>query len=312
MSSADFEDLYAVLGVAADASVSEISRAYRKQAIALHPDKQTGKSDSEQAAAAALFERVTRARDTLVDVETRANFDALLAARRQRATRDLQRDAAQRDMLERLVRREADARAELVQAAERAAREQFDQDVNRLRLELRRHEASREARRRAREQEIAAANQWQQRIASTCLRVAWSEEAGVLSERLLRDVFGQYGDVEAVLMSRGGKRDALVSFASPAAAATALADLEADDTFAVAWADADGALQAAAAVATAATGAPLQQVAAFEPYRAPQHADVVGGVRLPQTPHTDNLDEHLAYERAVLQLLQGARPAAAQ
>ena len=309
---ADFDDFYAVLGVAGEASVSEISRAYRKLAIALHPDKQTGKSEQEQAAAAAQFERVTRARDALVDAETRAKFDALLAARRQRATRELQRDAAQRDMLERLVRREADARADLVAAAERAAREQFDQDVSRLRLELRRHEASREARRRARERDIAVASQWQRRVASSCLRVAWSDSAGLLTEGLLRDVFGQYGDVDAVLMSRAAKRDALVSFASPAAAAAALADLDADDTFTVAWADADAVLQAAAATTGATDAAPLQQVAAFEPYRAPQHADVVGGVRLPQTPAGDSVEEHVAYERAVLQLLRGARPAAAQ
>jgi hypothetical protein len=296
----DVDDWYAVLGVPASASASDVSRAYRKLAIVLHPDKQKDKSAAEIAAAALQFERVTKARDALLDTESRASFDAMLAARRARAERDLKRDATQRDMLERLVRREADARAELMAAAEQTARDQLDRDVNRLRQELRRHEASRDARRRQREADVAAASAWQKRVVSSCLRVTWADAAGVLSERLLRDVFGQYGELDAVLMSRAPKREALISFASASAAATALDDLKDDDTFAVAWTDAAAALDAAASAGAS--------VASYEPYRPPQHPDVIGGVRVPQTPVGDDLKEHVAYERAVLEMLKGARP----
>jgi curved DNA-binding protein CbpA len=305
-----FEDFYAILGVQGTATASEISRAYRKLALQLHPDKTTLPAER----AAHEFERVTRARDTLLDTETRANFDAMLAARQARADRDRQRDSTQRDLLEKLMRREADARAELKADSERSARAQLDADMSRLRAELRRHEASRAARRRERDAAMRDAAQFQHHVAATCLKVAWGDAAGEISERFLRDVFAPHGDVDAVVMARGGKREALVSFASPIAALEALESFEADDTFSVAPADAAAALTAAAAAASNAAahdGNAIHQVASYEPYRPPVHPDVVGGVRVPQSPLDSAMREHLAYEQAVLALLRsGNRPAA--
>jgi curved DNA-binding protein CbpA len=305
-----FEDFYAVLGVAGTATTSEISRAYRKLALQLHPDKTTLPAER----AAHEFDRVTRARDTLLDAETRANFDAMLAARAARAARDRERDASQRDMLENLMRREADARAELKADSERSARAHLDADMSRLRAELRRHEASRAARRRERDAAMRDAAHFQNQVAATCLKVTWSDAAGEISERFLRDVFAPHGDVDAIVMARGGKREALVSFSSPIAAVEALESFEADDTFTVTPADAAATLTAAAAAASNAAahdGNAIHQVASYEPYRPPVHPDVIGGVHVPQSPLDSALREHLAYEQAVLALLRsGNRPAA--
>ena len=63
-------DYYAVLGVASDASAKDITKAYRKLARELHPDKNPGNADAE-----ARFKEVTAAYDVLGDEAKRAEYD---------------------------------------------------------------------------------------------------------------------------------------------------------------------------------------------------------------------------------------------
>jgi len=60
-------DLYAVLGVEKRATADEIKRAYRKQALVLHPDRGGDK---------AAFQRMQAAYDALSDPQKRAEYDA--------------------------------------------------------------------------------------------------------------------------------------------------------------------------------------------------------------------------------------------
>ncbi|CAL9367401.1 J domain-containing protein [Streptomyces sp. enrichment culture] len=80
MSRADEPDLYAVLGVPADAPRGEIARAYRRQALVHHPDRG---GDAE------TFRRLHRAYDTLSDPVRRAAYDR----RRQAPSRTAPRPA---------------------------------------------------------------------------------------------------------------------------------------------------------------------------------------------------------------------------
>jgi DnaJ-class molecular chaperone len=63
------QDHYAVLGVAANASLDEIKNAYRKKASQLHPDKNVALD------APAKFRQVQQAYETLADIALRKAYD---------------------------------------------------------------------------------------------------------------------------------------------------------------------------------------------------------------------------------------------
>jgi len=71
------KDFYKSLGVASDASESEIKKAYRKLAKDLHPDKNPGDAAAEQ-----RFKEVSEAYATLSDTEQRREYDAVRAMTR--------------------------------------------------------------------------------------------------------------------------------------------------------------------------------------------------------------------------------------
>ncbi|HBO57350.1 MAG TPA: molecular chaperone DnaJ, partial [Opitutae bacterium] len=63
-------DYYQSLGVSRDANSDELKKAYRKQAVKYHPDK-----NPDDAAAEAKFKEVSEAYDVLKDEEKRAAYD---------------------------------------------------------------------------------------------------------------------------------------------------------------------------------------------------------------------------------------------
>lgn len=69
------KDLYDVLGVDKSASEKEIKKAYRKLAIKYHPDKQSGKSETEQKEAAEHMQEINFAYEILSDTEKRNHYD---------------------------------------------------------------------------------------------------------------------------------------------------------------------------------------------------------------------------------------------
>src|SRR5690348_2851640 len=71
------EDLYRLLGVPPGASGGEITRAWRRQALAEHPDSRPG-----EAGAPARFRALAEAYQVLSDPARRAAYDRTLAGRR--------------------------------------------------------------------------------------------------------------------------------------------------------------------------------------------------------------------------------------
>ncbi|TVP75842.1 MAG: molecular chaperone DnaJ [Puniceicoccaceae bacterium] len=63
-------DYYELLGVARDASESDLKKAYRKLAVKYHPDKNPGDAQAE-----AKFKEISEAYDVLKDADKRAAYD---------------------------------------------------------------------------------------------------------------------------------------------------------------------------------------------------------------------------------------------
>ncbi|KZP26589.1 DnaJ-domain-containing protein [Athelia psychrophila] len=68
-------DLYEVLGVERHASPEQIRKAYKKRALATHPDRFSGKSEEEKAQAEVNFRDVGQAYEVLSDPSNRQLYD---------------------------------------------------------------------------------------------------------------------------------------------------------------------------------------------------------------------------------------------
>lgn len=77
-----YEDLYAMFGVAPDASPEDIQHAYRKLAQQLHPDRNDAEDAAEQ------FSRVTKAYSILKDPDKRKRYDEMRAVQKDLAAKN--------------------------------------------------------------------------------------------------------------------------------------------------------------------------------------------------------------------------------
>jgi DnaJ family protein C protein 17 len=98
------EDLFAVLATDATASESDIRRAFRRKALTAHPDKAGDAYDP------ALYERLERARDVLLNPAAREAYDNGMRAVLQKKMQLEQMSAKRRQLVEDLERREEEAR----------------------------------------------------------------------------------------------------------------------------------------------------------------------------------------------------------
>eukprot|EP00055_Hartaetosiga_balthica_P005584 m.16577 g.16577 ORF g.16577 m.16577 type:complete len:180 (+) comp4642_c0_seq1:141-680(+) len=117
---------YEVLGVPSTADAKEIKKAYRKIALANHPDKNPDNPTAE-----ALFRKAVEAQSLLLDVKARSAYDAVLKAKQAEKMRLEKMDSQYR-----LAREDLEAREEAYHTKRREemeAKRNFDTQIQRLR-----------------------------------------------------------------------------------------------------------------------------------------------------------------------------------
>lgn len=219
---------YAILGLpsgeeGAKLQEKEITKAYKKKALELHPDKRP----NDQEAAHADIQRLNASYAILKDEKARKLLDDLLRAKLEKARRHSQHDSKRRKMMSDLERREREAFAfdpevKARKEEERISRK-FNEEVARIRAE---HAAK-----------VQAA--WIGKVASSMegsrsgtsvggnesktggvdkekvLKVSWVKCGVDYSAERLRVLFEKFGDVEDVVMrSTKKKGSALIIMAS--------------------------------------------------------------------------------------------------
>jgi len=100
----DIGDIYDFLGIALDATEKEINTAYKKLSLACHPDK-----NPDDPNAAKKFEKLTRAKEFLLNPSKRHAYDEKAKAEESRNRRYKEMDAKNQKLRADLERREKEA-----------------------------------------------------------------------------------------------------------------------------------------------------------------------------------------------------------
>ncbi|KAL9873091.1 dnaJ homolog subfamily C member 17 [Glossina fuscipes] len=203
---------YEVLDIDIEAQEAEIRKAYRKKALACHPDK-----NPDNPKAAELFHELSKALEILTDISARAAYDKVLKARKAAELRHKQLDSKRQKLKDNLERRE-------LEAFYKPHVQKTDQEILQEEIERIRREGSRlleEEHRLLREQlQRTYAEQAQPKTtfnsAEHRIKIKWEADKmdasnGGYSEEKLMGFLKKWGDIEALVMSKK-KGKALVEF----------------------------------------------------------------------------------------------------
>jgi len=205
----DLEDAYELLGVDEEAGEKEIQAAYRKGSLRCHPDR-----NPDDPEAAQKFDRLTRAKDLLLNPVERAAVDRKRRAKRELAQRYAQEDSKRRKLREDLEGREAAAAASIFATAAREsaqeARKRFVQMDFATRIK------EREAKIAERQAEVVAEVEEARSCAAEArLCVTWRDRAAAAGPAAVREALAGFDirsidvDESGATVQLGSREDAL-------------------------------------------------------------------------------------------------------
>ncbi|XP_068156875.1 dnaJ homolog subfamily C member 17 [Drosophila tropicalis] len=122
-------NLYDLLGISLEADVSEIRKAYRKQALSCHPDK-----NPDDIKAVERFHELSKALEILTDISARAAYDKVLKAKKAAELRTKQLDSKRQKLKADLEERERAAGVNLY-TNKKSDEEVLQEQILRLRTE---------------------------------------------------------------------------------------------------------------------------------------------------------------------------------
>lgn len=208
-------DPYSVLGIPQGASDADITKAYRKLALQLHPDKQQNLSEREQEKVADEFHTLQEARAFLLDTEhaeARRAYDTKRASQRRRQDQDAQRENKMSERRKRM-RDELQQKEQATSAPAGTNGDLMDKlskEGAKLRQEHSNRVAMEEARKMARSERKTHAL-----IEERQVRIKWSRSKIQISpsEHSLAHLLSQkFGPVESVEIVGSKGNSALITF----------------------------------------------------------------------------------------------------
>ena len=224
-----FGDPYDILHVLPSATNAEITKAYRKLALQLHPDKQSGKSENAKADVNKEFHKLQQARNFLLEAEfsdQKRIYDQQRESNRRRQ-QDTQKREASMSERRKAMRDELKRKEELsnidkgaVNRNIRRNQRQEEEVLNNLRKEgKRRRQEYAERTSSAADIELSRKRRLDQKalLEARQVRLKWSRKrlSKSPSEHSLAEILEKFGTIEGVELIGGKGNAALITFSNP-------------------------------------------------------------------------------------------------